>query len=86
MKRFLPLKKFGTDFRFFSHQKICHCDETDFRTFLLHGSLLYEPPYDQTNKMTSVLNEDSDQPVQPPSVIRVFAVCMKKHWVLSYLL
>ena len=29
-------------------------------------------------------SEDSDQPGHPPSLIRVFAVCMKKHWVLSY--
>ena len=27
---------------------------------------------------------DSDQPGHPPSLIRVFAVCMKKPWVLSY--
>ena len=26
----------------------------------------------------------SDQPWQPPSLIRVFTVRMKKHWVLSY--
>ena len=29
-------------------------------------------------------SEDSDQPGHPPSLIRVFAVCMKKSWVLSY--
>ena len=29
-------------------------------------------------------NEDSDQPGHPPSLIRVFVVCMKKAWVLSY--
>ena len=29
-------------------------------------------------------SEDSDQPRHPPSLIRVFAVRMKKHWVLSY--
>ena len=29
-------------------------------------------------------SEDSDQPGQPPSLIRVFAVRMKKAWVLSY--
>ena len=28
--------------------------------------------------------EDSDQPGHPPSLIRVFAVRMKKAWVLSY--
>ena len=30
--------------------------------------------------------KDSDQPGHPPSLIRVFAVRMKKTWVLSYLL
>ena len=29
--------------------------------------------------------EDSDQPGHLPNLIRVFAVCMKKAWVLSYL-
>ena len=29
-------------------------------------------------------SEDSDQPGQPPSLIRVFAVRLKKAWVLSY--
>ena len=29
-------------------------------------------------------SEDSDQPVHSPSLIRVFTVCMKKAWVLSY--
>ena len=29
-------------------------------------------------------NEDSDQPGHPPSLIRVFAVRMKKGWILSY--
>ena len=29
-------------------------------------------------------SEDSAQPGHPPSLIRVFAVCMKKAWVLSY--
>ena len=39
-----------------------------------------EPPHDKTNKMTIAPSEDSDQ---PPSLIRVFAVRMKKHWVHS---
>ena len=39
---------------------------------------------DKTNKMTCAPSEDSDQPGHPPSLIRVFAVRMKKHWVLSY--
>ena len=29
-------------------------------------------------------SQDSDQPEHPPSLIRVFAVCMKKAWALIY--
>ena len=45
----------------------------------------FEPPHDKTNKMACAPNEDSDQPGHPPSLIRVFAIRMKKAWVLSYL-
>ena len=34
--------------------------------------------------MTCASSEDSGQPGHPPSLIRVFAVGMKKLWVLSY--
>ena len=40
----------------------------------------FEPPYDKTNKMACAPRQDSD----PPSWIRVFAVRMKKAWVISY--
>ena len=43
-----------------------------------------EPPHDKTNKMACAPSEDSDQPRHLPSLIRVFAVRMMKHWVLSY--
>ena len=43
-----------------------------------------EPPHDKTNKMACAPSEDSDQPGHPPSLIRVFAVRLKKAWVLSY--
>ena len=43
-----------------------------------------EPPRDKTNKMALVPSEDSDQPGYPLNLIRVFAVRMKKPWVLSY--
>ena len=39
---------------------------------------------DKTNKMICAPSEDSDQPGHQPSLIRVFAVHMKKAWVLSY--
>ena len=38
----------------------------------------------QTNKMACAPSEDSDQPGQPASLIKVFAVHMKKAWVLTY--
>ena len=47
---------------------------------------LNEPPHDKTNKMACAPSEDSDQPGHPPSLIRVFAVRMKKACVLSYAL
>ena len=43
-----------------------------------------EPRHDKTHKMIGVPREDSDQPWHPPSLIRVFAVHMKKYWALSY--
>ena len=46
--------------------------------------LLTGPPHDKTNKMTCAPSEDSDQPGHPPSLVRVFAVRMKKHWALTY--
>ena len=44
----------------------------------------FEPPNDKTNTMACASSEDSDQPGDPPSLIRVFAVRMKKAWVISY--
>ena len=43
----------------------------------------YEPPHDKTNKIACAPSYDSDQPGHPPSLIRVFAVRMKKAGVLS---
>ena len=45
---------------------------------------IHEPPHDKANKMAIDPSEDTDQPVHPPILIRVFAVRMNKHWVLSY--
>ena len=42
---------------------------------------IFELPHDKTNKMICAPSEDSDQ---PGYLIRVFAVCIKKAWVLSY--
>ena len=48
------------------------------------NSIITEPPHDKINKMTFAPSETSDQPGLPPSLISVFAVRMKKPWVLSY--
>ena len=61
--------------------KLSVCMKTFFVTQFLYW---YEPPHDKTNKMACAPSEDSDQPGLPPSRIRVFAVRMKKTWVLSY--
>ena len=46
--------------------------------------VVFEPRHVKTNKMACAPSEDSDQPGHPRSLIRVFAVRMKKPWVLSY--
>ena len=43
-----------------------------------------EPPHDKTNEMACAPCKDSEKPGHPPNLIRVFAVLMKKAWVLSY--
>ena len=43
-----------------------------------------EPAHEKTYKMACAPSEDSDQSGHPPSLIRVFAVRMKKAWVHSY--
>ena len=42
----------------------------------------YEPWHDKSNKVS--VHTAKDQPGHPPSLIRVFAVRLKKPWVLSY--
>ena len=49
-----------------------------------HGCLFCQtfPPHDK-QQFGCAPSEDSDQPGHPPRMIRVFAVRMKKAWVLS---
>ena len=49
----------------------------------MQTSIIFKPQHDKTNKMTSAPSEDLDKPGHPPSLIRDFAVRMKKGWVLS---
>ena len=69
------------------HQYDCPCSVIQ-RTCIscCYGpwNILYELQQDKTNKMTCAPSEDSRQPGHLPSLIRVFAVRMKKHWVFSY--
>ena len=44
----------------------------------------FEPRHDKTNKLDCVPSGDSDQPGDPPCLIRGFTVHMKKAWVLTY--
>ena len=53
------------------------------QTNLKIGLCISEPRHDKTNKV-SAPSEDSDQPGHLRSLIRIFAVCMKKSSVLSY--
>ena len=53
---------------------------------LLYLSQQCWPSARQNLQSGTVPSEDSDQLGHPPSLIRVFAVCMKKAWVLSNLL
>ena len=46
--------------------------------------LTFQPPHVKTKTMAYAPSEDSDQPGHLPSLIRVFAVRMKKAWVISY--
>ena len=50
----------------------------------LETILINEPHRDKTNKMACAPSKDSDQPRHPPSLIRVFAVSLKKARILSY--
>ena len=45
---------------------------------------IVESPHDKTIKMACAPSENSDQPQHLPSLIRFFAVHMKKPWALSY--
>ena len=47
-------------------------------------SIFRERRRSKTDKMACAPSKDSNQPGHPSSLIRVFAVRMKKAWVLSY--
>ena len=53
----------------------------DHALSLKNKTTTFEPTHDKTNKMACVPSKDSDQPGHLPSLIRVFAVRMKKTWI-----
>ena len=55
-------------------------------SFLIHFFFHIWAEIRQNQQSDCAPSEDSDQPGHLPSLIRVFAVRMKKAWVLSYLL
>ena len=71
--------------------RVCFC----IIAFYINGSQWLFSELVETNNITWATtwqnkqsdcapSEDSDQPGHPLNLIRVFAVCMKKAWVLSY--
>ena len=62
----------------------CYCSSNCCTCSGQLNRLWNEPPHDKTNKVACAPSEDSDQPGHLPSLIRAFAVRMKKPWVLSY--
>ena len=52
----------------------------------LRHQKVFQPGHDKTNKMACAPSENSDQPGHRPSLIRVFAIGMKKALVFLYLL
>ena len=61
-----------------------HCCRTD-AYFTCSRLLIHEPRHEKKQKQNECApSEDTDQPGHPPSLIRVFAVRIKKAWVLSY--
>ena len=58
-------------------------DSTRYRKKQQHRSV-FEPHHDKTNRMACAPSEDSDQPGHPPSLIRIFAVRLKKARIRNY--
>ena len=57
---------------------------TQINVCIVNRQNMYEPQHGKTNNMACAPSEDSDQSGHPPSLIRVFVVRIKKHWVLSH--
>ena len=56
----------------------------NFQRIFSHYQTWNEPQHDKTNKMTCAPSKDQPGHSPSPSLIRVFAVRMRKPWVLSF--
>ena len=52
--------------------------------FMYFGGVIWAASWQKNNKMACAPSENSDQPGYPPSLIRVFAVRLKKSRILIY--
>ena len=88
LENYLKKKKKKNFFFLYFHIReiLSHSQECGSQALFLGGSWMIREGSHvcKTNKMACVPSEDSDQPGYPPSLISVFAVRMKKAWVLSY--
>ena len=63
----------------------CYSDSQQIHNFQILTTKTDEPQHDKTNKMAvCTAKTQISLGIYLPSVIRVYAVCMKKAWVLSY--
>ena len=60
------------------------CPDMSVRTLKIIMVIKYEPPHDKTNKMACVCPAKTQISLGICPVWSIFAVCMKKAWVLSY--
>ena len=67
----------------FLYSRSCRFNKYN-KKFFFNSGMIHEPPHDKTDKMACWPSEDSDQSGLPSSLIRVFAVRMKKAWALIY--
>ena len=54
------------------------------RVSTLDHTIHFDLRHDKTQQFVSLTSDDPEQPEYLPSLIRVFAGCMKKAWVFSY--
>ena len=56
----------------------------NLKTSFLTSWLIYDPPSDKSNGLVFTPKKDEDQPGSMLSLIKNFAVCPEKTWIISY--